>query len=347
MSLDLLKNIVKQKRAELQIDNSKSFVCGSDIVKKRIIQQEEDEKNSQKKLKDEENDRLNTLSDYLDRKKKVKNSLCCDIENNETNNINIKNSETVLLNKNEVIRKLRQLHEPITLFGEDDEARYLRMQKFEMEEESEDMKAGQQTVLTLESANKKHEMDDDSDNEGKFGNKIDDPSGESVQIVSKWIKRMLKAWATDIQSYPDEVKMTPKGRQVILCHRQTKKDLKPLLKRLRERSLATEMLEKLRDMVVFAEQKKYREAHDKYIELAIGKAAWPMGVTQVGIHERAGRTKIFTSQIAHILNDETTRKYIQMFKRLLSFCQKIHPTDPSNMVHLSTEDLFVIPSHCK
>jgi hypothetical protein len=30
-----------------------------------------------------------------------------------------------------------------------------------------------------------------------------------------------------------------------------------------------------------------------------------MGVTMVGIHERTGRAKIFSSQIAHILNDET------------------------------------------
>ncbi|ETW46133.1 pre-mRNA-splicing factor 18 [Plasmodium falciparum MaliPS096_E11] len=49
--------------------------------------------------------------------------------------------------------------------------------------------------------------------------------------------------------------------------------------------------------------------------LAIGNAAWPMGVTMVGIHERAGRSKIYASEVAHILNDETTRKYIQMIKR--------------------------------
>ncbi|ETW27481.1 hypothetical protein PFFCH_05083 [Plasmodium falciparum FCH/4] len=35
----------------------------------------------------------------------------------------------------------------------------------------------------------------------------------------------------------------------------------------------------------------------------------------VGIHERAGRSKIYASEVAHILNDETTRKYIQMIKR--------------------------------
>ena len=53
------------------------------------------------------------------------------------------------------------------------------------------------------------------------------------------------------------------------------------------------------------------------MQMAIGNAPWPMGVTQVGIHERAGRSRIFSSQIAHSMSDETTRKYIQGLKRLM------------------------------
>ena len=46
--------------------------------------------------------------------------------------------------------------------------------------------------------------------------------------------------------------------------------------------------------------------------MAIGNAPWPIGVTMVGIHARTGREKIFSQQIAHVLNDETQRKYIQV-----------------------------------
>jgi len=73
-------------------------------------------------------------------------------------------------------------------------------------------------------------------------------------------------------------------------------------------------------------------AHDKYIELAIGNAPWPMGVTMVGIHERSGRSKIFTSQVAHILNDETQKRYLQSMKRLISVCQRRYPNTPSKSV---------------
>jgi len=68
--------------------------------------------------------------------------------------------------------------------------------------------------------------------------------------------------------------------------------------------------------------KEFIRAHDKYVELAIGNSPWPMGVTMVGIHERSGRSRINTNQIVHVLNDETTRKYLQSVKRLLTVCEK-------------------------
>lgn len=59
-------------------------------------------------------------------------------------------------------------------------------------------------------------------------------------------------------------------------------------------------------------QREYLKAYDAYLRLAIGNAAWPIGVTNVGIHSRTGREKIFSQKIAHVLNDETQRKFIQV-----------------------------------
>ena len=36
------------------------------------------------------------------------------------------------------------------------------------------------------------------------------------------------------------------------------------------------------------------------------------------IHERSAREKISTDQVAHVLNDEVSRKYIQSLKRLIA-----------------------------
>ena len=43
------------------------------------------------------------------------------------------------------------------------------------------------------------------------------------------------------------------------------------------------------------------------------------------IHERSAREKIFSSQVAHVLNDETSRKWIQSVKRLMTFIQTKYP----------------------
>ncbi len=55
------------------------------------------------------------------------------------------------------------------------------------------------------------------------------------------------------------------------------------------------------------------QANDAYLQMAIGNAPWPIGVTMVGIHARTGREKIFSKHVAHVLNDETQRKYIQVW----------------------------------
>jgi pre-mRNA-splicing factor 18 len=70
----------------------------------------------------------------------------------------------------------------------------------------------------------------------------------------------------------------------------------------------------------------YLGASERYIKLAIGNAPWPIGVTMVGIHERCAREKIYTSSVAHIMNDETTRRYLQSIKRLMIRCQPHYPT---------------------
>ena len=83
-------------------------------------------------------------------------------------------------------------------------------------------------------------------------------------------------------------------------------------------------------------KRDYLQAMDQYIKLAIGNAPWPIGVTMVGIHERSAREKIHTNSVAHIMNDETTRKYLQSIKRLMTFSQRRYPAMPSKSVEFNS-----------
>ena len=83
-------------------------------------------------------------------------------------------------------------------------------------------------------------------------------------------------------------------------------------------------------------KRDYLAAMDQYIKMAIGNAPWPIGVTMVGIHERSAREKIYTNSVAHIMNDETTRKYLQSVKKMMTFCQQRYPTMPSKVVEFNS-----------
>ena len=122
---------------------------------------------------------------------------------------------------------------------------------------------------------------------------------------------MLSDWDVEvIQKITEQEKGSVEGREQIAIYRQCHRFLRPLFTIIRERELSEEILNYLYEIAHYCLRSDYVKAHDKYLELSIGNSPWPMGVTMVGIHERSGRSKIFSSQIAHILNDETQRKYL-------------------------------------
>ena len=143
-------------------------------------------------------------------------------------------------------------------------------------------------------------------------------------FIFKWCKAMLQNWKNDLSSLlKDEAAIqAQEDKQKIGVFRQCRRYVKPLFKLLEKNDVNIEILDGLYLITTYCMLKDFQKAYEKYLELAIGNAPWPMGVTMVGIHERSGRTRIFTSQVAHILNDETQRKYLQSIKRLFSIAQK-------------------------
>lgn len=104
------------------------------------------------------------------------------------------------------------------------------------------------------------------------------------------------------------------------------------MKQLKKKTLPPDILLRLARIFQQLMNREYVKANDMYLEMAIGNAPWPIGVTMVGIHARTGREKIFAQNVAHVLNDETQRKYIQAVKRLMTLAQRLYPTDPSRSV---------------
>ena len=81
--------------------------------------------------------------------------------------------------------------------------------------------------------------------------------------------------------------------------------------------MADDVLRCMSEIVHHMQTRQYQKANDAYLRLSIGNAAWPIGVTSVGIHERSSREKIAEDVVGHVLNDEVSRKWIQAVKRFV------------------------------
>ena len=151
----------------------------------------------------------------------------------------------------------------------------------------------------------------------------DFPSPHSYILY--FFKRCLSEWEQQLDSRPTDVKRTLQGKVASATQKQTRSYLKPLFLLLKAQQIDTDILQHLLLIAQHCQQGRYGQAEEVYLRLAIGTAPWPMGVTMVGIHERSGREKIFSEHVAHVLNDETARKYIQSVKRCMSWCQQHYP----------------------
>lgn len=151
-----------------------------------------------------------------------------------------------------------------------------------------------------------------------------------------FFKRLLNEWNQELNEMPEAEKRTAKGKSMVATFKQCARYLNPLFKFCRKKVLPDDIRQALMLMVDCCMKRDYLAAMDHYIRLAIGNAPWPIGVTMVGIHERSAREKIYTNSVAHIMNDETTRKYLQSVKRLMTFCQRRYPTMPSKAVEFNS-----------
>ncbi|WFD41390.1 hypothetical protein MPSI1_000017 [Malassezia psittaci] len=163
-------------------------------------------------------------------------------------------------------------------------------------------------------------------------------TGRVYPIIYYTLKGLLNEWGESLAQRPDETKFSAQGRALTATHIQTREYLKPLFKGLRRRvsgnpteadnqQVAPDVLMRIAEIVHHMQQREYRMANDSYLQLSIGNAPWPIGVTAVGIHERSGQEKLYTTNVAHVLNDEESRKYIQSLKRLMTFAQTKYPPE--------------------
>lgn len=260
----------------------------------------------------------------------------------------------------EVVRRLRDRGEPIRLFGETDRDAFQRLRFIEITQPEvqhgfrNDFKDAMDEVdqqylkeilasssggTTTESERQAENEDEDPityDKIQEMAKRLGRGSKDhDHMVISTLLEFLLKLWNAQVNSQKDHTTNVKIARAT---YNQTKVYMKPLLRKLKTRSIPEDILDSLTEIIKHLLSRNYIKASDAYLQMAIGNAPWPIGVTMVGIHARTGREKIFSKNVAHVLNDETQRKYIQGLKRLMTKCQEYFPTDPSRCVEYVNKD---------
>ncbi|KAM7205024.1 Prp18 [Rhypophila sp. PSN 637] len=144
--------------------------------------------------------------------------------------------------------------------------------------------------------------------------------------LSSYFNMVLREW--ELALAKEQNSDTFAGQAARNAMVSSKETMRPLFRKFEKGDLDEEILAAIVEIVVAAQERRYVDANDGYLRLSIGKAAWPIGVTMVGIHERSAREKLHDGAKGHIMGGEVTRKYLQSIKRCLTFAQvRWPPTD--------------------
>jgi pre-mRNA-splicing factor 18 len=274
--------------------------------------------------------------------------------------------EILSLSQEEVVRRLRVLKEPIKLFAETDEMRYMRLAQAERSVEiADEATGGQQANLHIALTRQEKELGNQAAVEGDLeqdanheedalmasfkaaAEELAEKNMPAEDVIDKRLKRWMSDWNEELMKRSTIEKQSAAGKQADMRYKETKEYLRPLFYRLKNKSVNEDLLVGIKLITDAMKERNYLHAYKLYMGVAIGNSPWPIGVTQVGLHERANREKIsykYAHGKAHIMNDEASRKFIQALKRIMTFCQRRYPTDPSRCADFgaSTDDRLLL-----
>ncbi|CAK9147051.1 unnamed protein product [Ilex paraguariensis] len=117
------------------------------------------------------------------------------------------------------------------------------------------------------------------------------------------LKRLLNEWNQELDDVTEAEKRTAKGKSMVATFKQCARYLNPLFKFRRKKVLPDNIRQALLLVVECYLKRNYLAGMNHYIKMAIGNAPWPIGVTMVGIHECSACEKIYTNNVAHVMND--------------------------------------------
>lgn len=301
----LNKEIAKKKEEAQSVAKESKYLRRGEVERERVRKYEEEQEEARKRREEKlKREREQEEEEREQRKRKRGRRV---EEPREEQATEEKDEDLPALDKQEVKSRLRQLDEPVTIFGESDNARIRRLLKAEKKQQKKAeierenaLLGGDRTELMIQPQKVR-----------------DDQETVNLQIRA-YLKYLMAKWELVLKESEPASDKEP-AYQIL---RQTDESITILLNKLRKRTLHEDIFASLATLTMYLQQQDYRQANDTYIKMSIGNAAWPIGVTAVGIHARAAQEKITgKDQVANIMKSEDTRKWLTAVKRLVTFAE--------------------------
>ena len=148
------------------------------------------------------------------------------------------------------------------------------------------------------------------------------PSSPSEKLyllrqLTTYFTLLFREWSLSLSLRAPEVKSSFQGKQAFQAYTQSLTAITPLFRKFEHKDtllpngnhptssqgLPDSILLPLISIVGAAQERRYVDANDGYLKLSIGKAAWPIGVTMVGIVERMKSSGVGDRHTCHCLTD--------------------------------------------
>lgn len=327
------------KRSEVEAQRQAAYQAEQDAAerarrekseKKRKAEEEEEEREAERRDKRrrfaEESRRIREEEEEAEESRRRRRLGLPDLppkkKDGEEDSTSIPENEDI--EDEDLVAKLRALDEPARIFGETHKQRLRRYKKRVGADNLAAIMTDGPIPTTLQLVPEKEMkvvLQVPKDADGRLF---------LFRQLASYFTMVLKEWEVTLARRDQDVKDSYQGKQAYAAMVQARENMRPLFKKLETQDLADSIIEPVVEIVHAAQERRYVDANDGYLRLSIGNAAWPIGVTMVGIHERSAREKLHESDknAAHIMSDESTRKYLQSIKRCLSFAQtRWPPTD--------------------
>ncbi|KAJ6247848.1 pre-mRNA splicing factor-related [Anaeramoeba flamelloides] len=354
MDLKALFQKKKNNQTKTKTQTQRKWKRRGEIQQEKYKQDEKILQEQKKKNADRKRRELKEIENYKKQLNKKRKEITKKKKEEETSEETSKEeSKSEKIPKREIIRILRDMGEPVTLFGETDAEREKRF--FELLSLVKEAGGGQTNAFQQGLKEFEKKFLEESLRENSNENTLEDSTQEikkpeTMKILIKeyennketfqkkqlqekkkqskgeesvsYFEELLEQWYIDLQRVDDEEKRSRKYKIDVATYKQCFSDIQSLFKLIHTRKVSKVILEFVCEIVELIKKNDFIEAQNTYIGLAIGNAAWPIGVTSVSSHQRTSRDKISQNKIAHVLNDETQRKYIQAVKRCITYAEK-------------------------